>query len=635
MVDLQRGTSHLMMHSVSSDENFMMNNNNNNAPYHGKQSPHAGNGNLFNIGKSRSDDEPVAPLGQSGKGKYANFAFRDLEQGLKEKAQHREDGHSTTTPSPNDIGVSAQTTMDFGNFDGTISHSPSSENGKRRISEESQSTAAGASSGYGSFETTPMSQSSQKMSPQHAPRPVPKQRLQLVSQCSKGLLLTEYQAPWPTSATCLRSPKYVLSEYKDRLDFLIREYFRSGDFTELTDQLWQLRSETYNDSLVARVFRLGMDQRGEQGLAKHPHSWENCLIGLMKEDMVSSAELMRGIYGFISFIQDLELDVPHASEKIIHFFEMLVSEELADETIFFRLPENILMRGKPGVQKQLHEYKRIISHSLDDFFATQSVARLEQTIRDVNMPLFAHELIKRAILCSFDHGATEQQAVVRMIQNFMRKGVVTDEDIQHGLALVVGRLDDVILDVPYAKKYCAEIFTECVTNELLSADLVKKEQQLEYGGIHGIELCTSVLHKTPEYSRKIWSGAGDEKGLLAEMDLAIEEYFDSLDCEEVARIVGELHLNREFEIKFIRKILLSSIEKRDVHTGLNLIAYLQDIYWSTQQIEDAVETIRADVDDLLIDMPDIAEATSYVVDQAYRYQLVSEDFMRMDQHYLV
>ena len=52
-------------------------------------------------------------------------------------------------------------------------------------------------------------------------------------------------------------------------------------------------------------------------------------------------------------------------------------------------------------------------------------------------------------------------------------------------------------------------------------------------------------------------------------------------------------------------------------------------------VEDAMESIRCDSDDLSVDMPDIVEATSYVVEQLYRYNLISQNYYRLDQQYMV
>ncbi|CAD7962899.1 unnamed protein product [Amoebophrya sp. A25] len=308
------------------------------------------------------------------------------------------------------------------------------------------------------------------------------------------------------------------------------------------------------------------------------------------------------------------------------------------------------------IADEIRSYKRIIQRVLRDFFVSKDTERVRSTLMDLSAKngqhtLLAHEFVKRAVVSSLDFGTSEQRQVVHLLKSLMgptqgKSGpastsgnhtpLLRSEDVQHGTAMVLGRLQDILVDVPHAKKILVEILTAFVTEEIISADLLKKKQQLEYGGFQGVEVLREVLHRTPEYSRRIWCSGLDDRGLLNEMDLAIREFFDSYDAEEVDRILTELRLSREMLLKFIKKIILYSIEKRDVHCGLHLVSYLYGRQWWFQNdVEDAVESIRLETDDLLPDIPDLGEATSYVVDQASRYGLVSENYLRQDQQYLV
>jgi hypothetical protein len=80
-------------------------------------------------------------------------------------------------------------------------------------------------------------------------------------RAAKRLSLSEYSAPWPTSSTSMRSPKFSAQEYHKRLNRLLQEFFIAGDYPSFCEQLWQIRSETYNDTTVARIFRMGLEQR--------------------------------------------------------------------------------------------------------------------------------------------------------------------------------------------------------------------------------------------------------------------------------------------------------------------------------------------------------------------------------------
>ncbi|CAD7945480.1 unnamed protein product [Amoebophrya sp. A120] len=543
---------------------------------------------------------------------------------------------------------------------------------------------------------------------------------QYSKESSENFLLSEFDAPWPATAaeseygqnSGLRSPKYLLSDYRQKLESYLREYFLGGDFQAFVELVFALRCDGFNDILVAKIFRTGVDITPTRS-ADHPLSWENLLKGLLQEQVISQTELLRGLYGFCCSVSDLEKDVPNASILLLNFFANVFTEEApmysgtgsGDQSsgqttasgnedeydydlndsqagqstavpslitptnnqrmlvvttrsgtktrgrvpaeIFYRFPEDVLRKhGSPtyvAIADELRDHKKVLQKVLRDFIRTKDYERVKMNLMDLeSQSLFCHEFVKRAILMSLDFTLVDQKAVCGLLQRLRNDGLVRSEDLQHGIALVLGRLDDVLIDVPNAKRMVADIFVQFVKMEIIPATLLKKEQQLQYGMLAGVEVLTEVLHKTPEYSRQIWNGI-DERSLFQEMELAIEEHFDSYDCEEVARILTELHLTRELKIKFLRRLLLYSIEKRDVHTGLNLISYLHgngsflaaDAKAKMQLVEDSLESIRCDSDELIVDQPDIEEATSYVVDQMFRYGLISGEYYRLDQQYMV
>lgn len=157
---------------------------------------------------------------------------------------------------------------------------------------------------------------------------------------------------------------------------------------------------------------------------------------------------------------------------------------------------------------------------------------------------------------------------------------------------------------------------------------MKREEQLAYGGHAGVDVLRTVLHRTPEYSRKIWGGGGDETALTKEMDRCVEEYFDSYDMEEVARIFGELHLSKEHEVLFIERVITLCIEGdakgRKIQLGLNLLHFLKDVFWGEAELETALSGMRSKTPDLVLDIPKISSWTDTLVYHAMAQGLITE-----------
>lgn len=129
---------------------------------------------------------------------------------------------------------------------------------------------------------------------------------------------------------------------------------------------------------------------------------------------------------------------------------------------------------------ELKDYKRNAFRVLTEYFFTGQFERakivlLEQT------PLFGHDLVKRLIISSFDDKTMELArergaSAVLFLQKALKCCLLTDEDVQLGLALALGRIEDVAIDVPFAPK-------------LLEV------------GLGAIEVCRSVMSKVLEVGR--------------------------------------------------------------------------------------------------------------------------------------
>lgn len=76
-------------------------------------------------------------------------------------------------------------------------------------------------------------------------------------------------------------------------------------------------------------------------------------------------------------------------------------------------------------------------------------------------------------------------------------------------------------------------------------------------------------------------------------------------------------------------------EASKIQLGLNLLHYLKDIYWTETEIEMALEKIRAESDDLMLDFPKIQELTTTLVMKAREQGLITEQTQYRDSQNLV
>jgi hypothetical protein len=452
----------------------------------------------------------------------------------------------------------------------------------------------------------------------------------------ENLKLSAHPAPWPTCTTPLHHPNYSLPQFTEKVEKLFDEFALGGDFQGFIQEIDALNCRQYHDSLVSTVFRKSLDVP-DNSCALDYAGTTKILQSLVNErGMVSPSSLFRGIYGWISQISDLEVDVPHASYEVMNLLEELVADSVLEPAVLCRVPSAIL--EKAGREKyknilvEMREFKNSVHAAMVDYFKCLNLKQLEEDIVELNMPTYHHEIVNEAIITSMDFSQEERKLVGKMFQYLLKQGVLIDEDIQHGVALSVGQVDELSqTDVPFSKAYFVRILADCVKEEVVSADLVKKFRTLHYGGWVGESAFQEILHCTPEYSRKIW-GCDKQStltSLLEEINTSIDEYFDSRDAEEVARIVGELHLTRDLDVFFIKQVILKSMEKNKFAEGLQVLLHLQNVYWTREDFETAIEAIRNEENDLVLDFPAIHTAVEVMIFKCRELNLISDEFYRL------
>lgn len=79
------------------------------------------------------------------------------------------------------------------------------------------------------------------------------------------------------------------------------------------------------------------------------------------------------------------------------------------------------------------------------------------------------------------------------------------------------------------------------------------------------------------------------------------------------------------------------VDKDDSETGFYVLQQLTEgeVFWGTSEVEDAVESLRANSDDLALDAPMVDSQLSTFVAWLAESGLVSKEFAHVDAQYVV
>jgi len=442
---------------------------------------------------------------------------------------------------------------------------------------------------------------------------------------NKSLLMSEFSAPWPTSASSITHPLHDLKEFSTASEVLIREYLYSGDYEGFVHQIRELSSEAYHDVMVKQIVETSISINKQQ-------EGQKLLLSLAYDEMVQIPELVRGICGVAVNHRDVAIDMPCMSEAIVDLVDVLAHAGLVEESFMARLP--VLLLEQDGIDghdnenarfyaKELRMYSELLKDDCREYLQYGEYGVLSNGISNLNKPNYTHEFVRLIVDMSLDFGEVERRMLKKLFLQLKDDGLLMEEDVQHGMALVLSDLEEIQLDVPHCGGMIAGIMGDCIRGELLAAEVVKQIESCDYGLEPGKQILIKTLKSTPEYSRRIWHGRGT---VFHEMDLAIMEYFDSRDLNEVARIVGELHLNAALDAEFVQRIVVAGLEKRKMQVGLNLIHYMKDTFWAEELVGDAIMDLRGMQEEYEKDIPGVHFLLDECVRLSVEQGLLGEEF---------
>jgi len=210
--------------------------------------------------------------------------------------------------------------------------------------------------------------------------------------------------------------------------------------------------------------------------------------------------------------------------------------------------------------------------------------------------------------------------------------LATEVDVQLGFSRLLGTLNQAMSSDEASKlqqEHIISLFRGAVEHELLPAEFLASARRLRFGGPVGVEVLRRAQRQTPMHSRRVW-GSGDERQFRTEVREAILEYFDSGSAHELGRIVEELHLTDIEQARFMRKLMVTGMERAEVEAALDAIAALLGRCWTLDEVRMAFEQLRDVAQDLVLDVPRCREYTTDLVAAAVGRGLLEKEDLILD-----
>ncbi|XP_065049215.1 MA3 DOMAIN-CONTAINING TRANSLATION REGULATORY FACTOR 1-like [Musa acuminata AAA Group] len=256
-----------------------------------------------------------------------------------------------------------------------------------------------------------------------------------------------------------------LRKYKEEAVTIIREYFLSDDIPELIRSLEDLGAPEYNPVFIKRLITLAMDRKYRE------KEMASVLLSALSMEIFSRDDIVDGFIMLLESAEDAALDILDASNELALFLARAVIDDVLAplnlEEINSKLPRNcsgsktvhmarslasarhagerLLRCWGGGTGWAVEDAKDKIIKLLEEYESGGDVGEACQCIRDLGMPFFNHEVVKKALVMAMEK---KNERLLGLLQVCFDEWLITMNQMTKGFSRVRDGLDDLALDIP-------------------------------------------------------------------------------------------------------------------------------------------------------------------------------------------
>lgn len=260
-----------------------------------------------------------------------------------------------------------------------------------------------------------------------------------------------------------------LRKYKGEIVTIIHEYFLSDDIPELIRSLEDLGMPEYNPIFLKKLITLAMDRKNRE------KEMASVLLSALHVEIFSTDDIVSGFVMLLESAEDTALDILDASNELALFLARAVIDDVlvplnleeigskltpncsGSETVSMarslvaarHAGERILRCWGGGTGWAVEDAKDKIMKLLEEFESGGVVNEACQCIRDLGMPFFNHEVVKKALVMAMEK---KNDRMLDLLQACFNEGLITTNQMTKGLARIKEGLDDLALDIPNAEE---------------------------------------------------------------------------------------------------------------------------------------------------------------------------------------
>ncbi|KAH7295354.1 hypothetical protein KP509_27G043500 [Ceratopteris richardii] len=407
-----------------------------------------------------------------------------------------------------------------------------------------------------------------------------------------------------------------LEDYKAKVVQIIEEYFTIGNIVETAADLRELGSPMYHHHFIKKVVSVALDRHDRE------KEMTAVLLSALYADVIDPDQVAKGFGRLVESADDLAIDIPDAVDILALFVARAVVDDILPpaflKKIVRTLPEGALghqvinkaeksyllpplhaaiveQRWGGSTHSTVEEVRKKVTVLLNEYIESGDKVEACRCIRELNVPFFHHDLVKRALNLAMERRNSEG-LILSLLKEADDEGLITSSQMAKGFARLADVIDDLSLDIPQAKPMFLDLVSKAIDAGFLSSSSANNLMSVERN--EGTQ--TTEITKFKQKAASI-----------------IQEYFLADDVGEVIRSLEDLGAPSLYAT-FVKKLITSAMDrkKREKEMTSVLLSSLFGEVITAGDVVEAFVMLLEVAEDTALDIPDASNQLSLFLARA-------------------
>jgi phosphoribosylformylglycinamidine (FGAM) synthase PurS component len=371
----------------------------------------------------------------------------------------------------------------------------------------------------------------------------------------------------------------------------------------VASDLKELGYDDFHRYFVKKLVSMAMDRHDKE------KEMTSVLLSSLYGNVISSTQIRLGLVLLLDAVDDLAVDIPDVVDILALFIARAVVDDILPpaflskakvslsesskgmqvvqiaEKSYLSAPHHAeLIERKWGGSTQItvEEAKKRITDLLKEYIKNGDTAEACRCIRELAVPFFHHEVVKRALTLGMESPVAEN-LITKLLKEASEECLISTSQMMKGFSRVTESLDDLSLDVPSAKSEFQLLVSKAISEGWLDSSYGRSDVN---GDVEDEE-----HEEMARYKREAVS--------------IIQEYFLSDDTPELIRSLKELGYPEHNPI-FVKKLITIALDRknREKEMASVLLSSLSMELFSTEDIVEGFIMLLESAEDTTLDILD-------------------------------